>query len=270
LCLNDEVNTVVPATLVIPAHSLKGTRAGIQELILDYLLPKPSVFMSEKIMDRIPEPELMNDAEQAAAYALADFEEPHALFIEKFRASFPEEAMAGTVLDLGCGPGDITIRFVHAYPRCVVHGVDGAAAMLAHGRSRVEEEELGERTRLIEGYLPGAELPLDSYDVVISNSLLHHLRDPMVLWDTVKQYGKSGAAVFIMDLRRPASRGQAAALVDEYAAGEPDILRHDFFHSLLAAYHPDEVSAQLRAAGLDGLRVRMISDRHLLIYGRLP
>jgi SAM-dependent methyltransferase len=152
----------------------------------------------------------------------------------------------------------------------VVHGVDGAAEMLAHGRSRLEREGLRERVRLIEAYLPGAELPLNSYDVVISNSLLHHLRDPMVLWDTVNQYGKSGAPVFIMDLRRPTSREQAAALVDEYAAGEPDILRHDFFHSLLAAYRPDEVNEQLRAVGLDGLTVRMISDRHILIYGWLP
>ena len=85
-------------------------------------------------MERTPEPELMNDAEQAAAYAFADFEEPHSRFIELFRETFPAEVVAGAVLDLGCGPGDITIRFVHAFPECVVHGVDGAVAMLAHGR----------------------------------------------------------------------------------------------------------------------------------------
>jgi SAM-dependent methyltransferase len=219
-------------------------------------------------MERIPEPELMNDAAQAAAYACADFEEPHARFIELFRETFPDEDVEGTVLDLGCGPGDITIRFVRAYPECVVHGVDGAAAMLAHGRSRLAREGLLERVRLIEAYLPGVELPLGAYDAVISNSLLHHLRDPMVLWNTLKHYAKPDAPVFIMDLLRPASRGQAQALVDEYAANEPEVLRHDFFHSLLAAYRSDEVADQLRAAGLDGLTVRQISDRHLLIYGR--
>jgi len=220
-------------------------------------------------MERIPEPELMDDAAQAAAYAFADFEEPHARFIELFRETFPAEAVEGTVLDLGCGPGDITIRFVHAYPECVVHGVDGAAAMLAHGRERVEREGLLERVELIEGYLPGITLPLARYDAVISNSLLHHLRDPRVLWDTLKHYARPGALVFIMDLLRPASREQAQALVDEYAADEPDILRHDFFHSLLAAYRVEEVEAQLRAAGLDYLGVERTSDRHLLIRGRM-
>jgi SAM-dependent methyltransferase len=216
-------------------------------------------------MDRIPEPELMNEAEQAAAYAVADFEEPHSRFIELFRETFPDVEVEGAVLDLGCGPGDITIRFVHTFSHCEVHGVDGAAAMLAHGHGRVEREGLGKRVRLIEGYLPGAVLPLAGYDTVISNSLLHHLRDPMVLWDTVNRYAKPGARVFIMDLLRPASREQALALVDEYAAGEPDVLRHDFFHSLLAAYRTDEV----RTAGLDNLVVQQISDRHLLVFGRI-
>ena len=220
-------------------------------------------------MERIPEPELMNDAEQATAYACADFEEPHSRFITLFRETFPGEAVTGAVLDLGCGPGDITIRFSHAFPECEVHGIDGAAAMLAHGHARVTREGLGGRVTLIEGYLPGATLPREAYDTVISNSLLHHLRDPMVLWETLRRYAKPGARVFIMDLLRPASRARAQALVDEYAAGEPAVLRHDFFHSLLAAYRVEEAEQQLRDAGIAGLRVEQISDRHLLIHGRM-
>ena len=221
-------------------------------------------------MERMPEPELMDDAVQAAAYAQADFEAPHARFVELFRETFPDERVRGTVLDLGCGPADITLRFVRAYPDCTMHGVDGAAAMLAYGRERIKREGLAERVRLIHGYLPGVVLSQAKYDAVISNSLLHHLRDPMVLWGAVKTHAQPGAPVFVMDLRRPASRGQAQDLVAEYAANEPPILRHDFFHSLLAAYLPDEVAAQLRAAGLVGLDVKEVSDRHLLVCGRLP
>lgn len=72
-----------------------------------------------------------------------------------------------------------------------------------------------------------------------------------------------------MDLMRPASREAAYALVAEYAAGEPAILRHDFLHSLLAAYRVDEVVAQLRDAGLASLTAKAVSDRHLLVHGRL-
>ena len=87
-------------------------------------------------MDRISEPELMDDVEQARAYAAADFSEPHQAFVEHFRQRFAD-CNPKQVLDLGCGPADISIRFARAYPQCTLTGVDGAAAMLALGRDAV-------------------------------------------------------------------------------------------------------------------------------------
>lgn len=220
-------------------------------------------------MRRIPEPELMDDDAQARAYAEADFSAPHDNFVALFREAFPGLKLTGPALDLGCGPADVLIRFARAFPGCRLDGVDGAAAMLRYGREAVARAGLAERVRLVEGYLPGAALPETAYDAIISNSLLHHLADPAVLWASVKRWGQFGAAVFVMDLRRPDSPEQAAAMVHQYAANEPDILRRDFHHSLRAAYRPDEVRAQLRAAGLNGLEVREIGDRHLIVWGRL-
>lgn len=220
------------------------------------------------MMERVAEPELMDDAAQARAYAEADFSEPHERFVALFRQRFPDLAPGSRVLDLGCGPGDITLRFARAHPACRVHGVDGAAAMLQHAEAQLAHSGLGARIRYIHGYLPDTRLP-SRYDAVISNSLLHHLADPAVLWQAIRRHGRPGAVVFVMDLLRPASREAAAALVACYAADEPEVLRHDFFHSLLAAYRPDEVAAQLAAAGLD-LGVEVVSDRHLTVSGRLP
>jgi trans-aconitate methyltransferase len=220
-------------------------------------------------MERIAEPELMDEAAQARAYAEADFSAPHDRFIELFREQFPGSAPQDCVLDLGCGPGDITRRFARAFPACELHGVDGAAAMLRLAAELQNGSELEARIRYIHGYLPGAALPQARYATIICNSLLHHLADPMVLWQSILGHGAPGAAIFVMDLMRPDSRATAEAMVAQYAAGEPEVLRHDFFHSLLAAYTVDEVRAQLRAAGLD-LAVSAVSDRHLIVSGYLP
>lgn len=221
-------------------------------------------------MQRSAEPELMDEEEQARAYAEADFSEPHGRFLSLFGEAFPDLEPAGIALDLGCGPADIAMRLVKAFPGWQVHGLDGADAMLNHGRSAVRRAGLDARIQLIKGYLPGAVPPLAAYDAVISNSLLHHLADPAVLWDSVKRWGKPGAPVFVMDLLRPPSLAEAARLVARHAAGEPEILRRDFHNSLLAAYRPEEIRAQLRKAGLAQLEVREASDRHVVVSGRLP
>ncbi len=218
-------------------------------------------------MERIPEPELMDDPEQALAYARADFSEPHQFFIDCFRRVFPQLKVEGIVLDLGCGPADVTIRFADAWPDCLVHGLDGADAMLEQGRQRLRELYCRTRIELFQVQLPRERAPLSRYDVIISNSLLHHLHDPAVMWNTVKQYARPGAPVFVMDLQRPEDQQQARHLVQQYAAKEAPVLQRDFYHSLCAAFTPEEVAQQLQQAGLDQLAVESVSDRHLIVHG---
>ena len=218
-------------------------------------------------MKRIPELELMEDPEQALAYARADFSEPHQMFLDCLARHFPDLAPR-RVLDLGCGPADITLRFGRAYPACELTGVDGAEAMLALGRQAVKCAGMEGRIKLVAGRLPGAPLPLQEFDTVISNSLLHHLADPMALWEAIKAHARPGAAVFVMDLLRPETRGRARNLVEENAGGEPEILKRDFFNSLLAAYRPQEIAAQLKRARIP-LKVEIVSDRHLAVSGSI-
>ncbi len=219
-------------------------------------------------MQRIPEPELMDEPAQAAAYAAADFAEAHSRIVAAFEQFFPQVDVAGPVLDLGCGPGDIGFRFAARFPGCEVTGVDGAAAMLALARQRkAADAVVGPRVNFIEGLLPGAAIPGLAYTAIISNSLLHHLHDPMVLWEVVNRYAGKGTHIFIADLYRPQGMDVVRRLVEQYAAGEPEVLRHDFYHSLCAAFEPGEIEAQLAAAGLHELSVDLLSDRHLVVHG---
>jgi trans-aconitate methyltransferase len=220
-------------------------------------------------MQRIPEPELMDDPEQARAYAGADFSEPHQAFVGRFTQCFPRHRPR-RVLDLGCGAADITIRFARAYPDCELTGVDGAAAMLALAREAITRVELDHRVHLRAVRLPDTTLAPHAFDTLISNSLLHHLADPQVLWRAVVDNAEPGAAVFIMDLRRPETREQAGRLVQEYSGNEPEILRRDFFNSLLAAYRPEEIAVQLAQANLSCLQVEAVGDRHVVVHGHLP
>ncbi len=192
-------------------------------------------------MDRTPEPELMDEPRQARAYALADFDEPNTRFLNLF------DALAGSTAGSG-------------------HVVDGSPEMIRQAAERLTPA-LSARLRLVEAALPSDRLEDDVYDYVISNSLLHHLHDPSVLWDTVKRVAKDDARVLVVDLIRPPSVDRAKEIVTLYAGEEPPILQRDFYNSLLAAFEVDEVRHQLTAAGLDHLQVSVISDRHLAVSG---
>ena len=218
-------------------------------------------------LQRVPEPELMDHDEQARAYAEADFSEPHQRFVELF-AERLGEAVKGPVLDLGCGPADVSVRFARAHPDCSVHGLDAAGAMLRQGQKLLQACGLTDRVELFHKHLPEDRPPLAAYATVISNSLLHHLADPLDLWRAIDRHTLPGARVFVMDLMRPDSRAEVTRLTEEYAADAPAVLRHDFECSLLAAYRPQEVQRQLEQTGWTSLLTEVVSDRHLIVYGR--
>lgn len=220
-------------------------------------------------MQRIPEPELMDSEVQARAYAEADFSDANSLFTREFLERFPT-ATGGSLVDLGCGPGDICVRLARALPGWSITGLDAGPNMLKHARAAVRQAGLTDTIELRLAHLPDPELPAQSFQAVVSNSLLHHLPDPAVLWSSVQQLGAPGAAVLVMDLVRPPSAEAATAIVAEHAADAPEVLQEDFYNSLCAAYTVEEIAGQLREAGFATLEISRPSDRHWLAAGRLP
>lgn len=210
----------------------------------------------------------MSDPAQAQAYAEADFSEPHDRFIELFTNRFGNR-LADTVLDLGCGPGDICRRFARCFPDCTIHAVDGSMPMLALARKADLAAGLEQRIDYFNAYLPDVVLPETSYSAIISNSLLHHLKSPDTLWKTIQRFAAGNTKIFIMDLLRPASTKAAEQLVAKYTNDEPPVLKKDFHNSLLAAYNQEEIQLQLETGRLDKLGFEIVSDRHFIVWGSL-
>src|SRR5262245_41181945 len=220
-------------------------------------------------MDRVLGPELMLDEAQALAYAQTDLEQVNQGFVDRFVASFPR-AVTGTMVDLGCGTGDIAVRFARALPGLSVTAVDGAMPMVALAQQAVRTAGVEDRVHVHHGRLPMLPLPLQSFDAIVSNGLVHHIPDPYVFWNEVVRLGRPGATVLIMDLFRPESPERAREIVEKYAAGEPPIMKDDFYSSLCAALTLREIRSQIRSRGLGGLVCELASDRHWVVWGHLP
>ena len=127
-------------------------------------------------MKRTLEPELMDDPEQALVYAQADFEEENQGFVDHFREYFPE-FIEGHILDLGCGPGDIPIRFARALPLCRITGVDASEPMIGLAGVAVKQAGLADRVVFLRERFQGVSLA-EPVDAAVSKSLLHHVPNP--------------------------------------------------------------------------------------------
>lgn len=220
-------------------------------------------------MKRAPEEELVDQPLHAEAYANADFSEPNTKFVALFAEKFP--AFNGRrILDLGCGPADITLRLAARYPQVRTVGADGSDTMLALANNAISRRAFpANRIEVRKWHIGRQDYPLapERFHAVVSNSLLHHMRDPLDLWRAIHAAAAPGAAVFVMDLFRPQSVVEAEQIVAQYAGSEPEVLRGDFLNSLLAAYRPAEIVQQLALAGMDFLQIETVSDRHLIVFG---
>ncbi len=210
----------------------------------------------------------MDEPEGAEAYALSDFSEVNQRFVDRLVeiAGPVERARA---LDLGTGPGDIPLRVIKAQPGWSIVAVDASGPMLTLARKAARKARAGRGIRWVLADAKRTRLPAHSFDVIFSNSILHHVSDPIALWREVKRLAKPGAMILFRDLSRPRSVAEARRIVTRYGGVGPELMQRDYFNSLRASWTPAEVKKQLASAGIRGLKVEMISDRHWDAWGVL-
>lgn len=217
----------------------------------------------------------MDGEEQARIYAAADFSSSDAALVERILSLASPSRLGPRVLDLGCGPGNISFRLAEQLRQAEILGLDGAPAMLAIAEQRrLAQPRRWPSLRFRCLRLPptqetAAELT-GRFTAVISNSVLHHLHEPADFWRSVRRFAARGARLHVHDLRRPADEEELEALVRRHAADAPALLQHDYRASLRAAFRPEEVRVQLHQAGLHHLDVMPLEDRYLEVSGDLP
>ena len=217
-------------------------------------------------MRRILEPEIMDDRDQAAAYAKADFSSSNQMFVDGLMETYPDRL--GSILDIGCGPADVPIRILRAVPSAKVTAVDASLPMVEIARQAVQEAGFQDNIDVVLGRFPGIDFGDIEFQTFASKDLLHHLPDLSVFWEGVVKLAAGTAAIYVMDLYRPNSREDAKRIVESVSGNEPEVLKRDFYDSLLAAFTVEEIQDQLESRSLP-LTVEKVSERHLLIHGIL-
>jgi ubiquinone/menaquinone biosynthesis C-methylase UbiE len=219
---------------------------------------------------RTLEPEVMDSDEDASEYDAMDFSEPNGRFARDAVALIggalagdgPVSGHAPVALDIGTGTADIPLRMLDLHPSLRIVALDMADSMLRIARAHAASRGHAARLDLQKHDGKAIDLGDARFDLVMSNSVVHHIPEPVALFREIARLVRPGGAVLVRDLARPASRRAARAIVERVAANDSPKQKKLFFDSLCAALTVDEVRALARQAGLGDLRVEMVSDRH--------
>jgi ubiquinone/menaquinone biosynthesis C-methylase UbiE len=210
------------------------------------------------MLERVLEPEVMDDWQEATAYDAMDFSAVNRDFALTAIGLHPH---AVRVLDIGTGTAQIPIILCQEKVCYQVLAIDLAQSMLVLGRRNVEAAGLLQQIRL--ELADGKNLPYPNweFDLVISNSLVHHLPTPFSFFREVARLVKPNGAVLIRDLLRPDSMAEIDRIVA--AAGDYGARQQQLFRdSLAAALTLTEIRELVTAAGMTNYQLSQSSERH--------
>lgn len=211
------------------------------------------------MLPRVLEPEVMDTPEEARAYDAMDHSEVNRRFVDDFQAAGP---VAGEILDLGTGTAQIPIELCQRDPEARVLAIDLSVSMLDLARGNVEIASL--MSQIMLDRVDGKGLPYADgrFSAVMSNSIVHHIPEPLAVLQEAWRVLSPGGLIFIRDLLRPGSDDETRHLVDTYAAGATSHQRQLFEDSLRAALSLAEIRSLVAAIGPTAESVQQTTDRH--------
>ncbi|WP_339912168.1 class I SAM-dependent methyltransferase [Symmachiella dynata] len=222
-------------------------------------------------LQRILEPEVMDSAQEAIDYDTMDHTDVNRVFVDDLLtfAQFEKPSVAELrVLDVGTGTAQIPVELCGRQLPMHVTGVDLAEEMLKVGNQNVAAAGFAQNITL--EHVDAKQLPYaaGTFDAVISNSIVHHIPDPLQVIVEMARVVRAGGVLFVRDLLRPDDKAELEQLVSTYAADTNDEQRQLFRQSLYAALTVAEVKSLLTTAGLPAKWCSQTTDRHWTIAGR--
>ncbi len=230
------------------------------------------------MLPRILEAEVMDTPEEAIDYNTMDHSVVNALFVDDLLQAIAEGPLERRrtslleplgVLDVGTGTALIPIELCRRPGAWRVTAVDLAQAMLDVAAANLASTGLEHRITL--KHLDAKRLPFADgrFDVVMSNSIIHHIAEPRVCLAEMVRVAAPGGLLFVRDLLRPADSDELERLVDLYARDANFHQRGMFRASLHAALTLEEVRLMAAELSITPDQVRQTTDRHWTIACQL-
>ena len=151
----------------------------------------------------------MDTVEAAEAYDAMEHGEVDQAFVDRVVAL---GASTGHFLDVGTGPAQIPILLAQRCPDIHITAIDLSEEMLKIAKRHVADAGLTDRITLELVDAKTLPYPDNTFDGLISNSIVHHIHDAIKALKEMGRVARSQGTVLIRDLIRPETPTDAQAL----------------------------------------------------------
>jgi ubiquinone/menaquinone biosynthesis C-methylase UbiE len=224
------------------------------------------------MLARILEPEVMDTASEAVDYNRMDHRHVNRVFVDDLLAAMtpltPPVSGVWQVFDAGTGTALIPLELMTRGVRAIVTASDLAEQMLIVGRQNIQAAGFSSEIQLVRSDCKQLPNPDSTFDVVMSNSIVHHIPEPGRVLAELWRILKPGGLLFVRDLMRPANLSTLDHLVKTHAGDANAHQQQMFRDSLHAALMIDEVREHLEQLQIPKNCVAATSDRHWTISVR--
>jgi len=231
-------------------------------------------------MKRVPEPELMEEKEQVISYDAADFSEGEVNLINQINQYLLKKNISlgekDLIVDLGCGPGNISEKLAIKWPNTEVVGIDGSKEMIliaeyniSISTNQIKLKNLRYICSDIKEIKSKNFLLKKRISLLVSNSLIHHLTNLEDFFNTIRSLSNDITVNFHKDLKRPLDEKSALELKEQCSTKYNEILTNDFYASLRASYTFEELKNFTLENDLSSLEVFEEGDNYLIVYGNV-
>ena len=218
-------------------------------------------------LHRILEPEVMDTLEEACEYDSMDHSQVNEVFCNDFFAA--RNLNDGVrILDVGTGTAQIPIAMCKRNSGLKITAIDLAESMLTLGNKNIQTARLEDSITLVQVDSKKMPYPDESFDQVVSNSIIHHIPNPVECFKEMIRVTKKDGLLFIRDLLRPFSLVELQNIVNLHAGDATPKQKQLFTDSLHASLSLAEVREMVKRFGFEAFTVIQSSNRHWTFTAR--
>jgi ubiquinone/menaquinone biosynthesis C-methylase UbiE len=192
----------------------------------------------------------------------SSYEKATRLVVESYYSHVADEITssftAGTILDLGTGPGYLPVEIARRKPEISIIGIDLSKKLIQMAQTNAAKAGFSRQLRFEVGNSARLRFDNNTFDMVISTGMLHSLKDPGRVFKEVYRVLKSGGQAWIYDPAKVAAGVDRRKWKASLTLGEKfflQIFKLLGLHKPIETYDRDQVLPMIEDSGFEDFRI---------------